>query len=206
VAERSGPTESELVRRWRAGDAAAAQILCGVLLPRLQQRARRAIRREMQGRVSPSDAVQEALVTASLRIEDFEDRGEGSFGRWLLQILDHKLKDEIRRHLGTRRRDARHEVGNGSSVGPTGTAASPTRSPGSHAAAAEQSARLRAAMDGLSASHRAVLRLVHEQGLSLAEVARVTARSPSAVSQLYGRAVTALARRLADTGSRPHGR
>src|SRR5688572_15585954 len=107
--ERAEPTDEELVERWRGGDQASAKILLDRYLPRLRARANRRLRGIVRRRVAESDAIQEAYLTAFLRLEDFEDRGPGSFGNWVSKILDHKLRDELRRHLGFSKRDARRE-------------------------------------------------------------------------------------------------
>ena len=64
------------------------------------------------------------------------------------------------------------------------------------ALAGAQRAKLRAAIEELAEEHRAVLRLVHEDGLRLVDAAAVMGRSPEAVRMLYGRAIAALADRV----------
>ncbi len=64
----------------------------------------------------------------------------------------------------------------------------------------EERAKLRAAMDELAEEHRAVLRLVHEDGLRIADVAAVMGRTTDAARMLYGRAVAALAARMSRRG------
>lgn len=68
------------------------------------------------------------------------------------------------------------------------------------ALSAEQRAKVRAAMLELAEDQRAVLRLVHEDGLRLADAAAVMGRSPGAMRMLYGRAIAALAERMSRGG------
>jgi RNA polymerase sigma-70 factor (ECF subfamily) len=64
---------------------------------------------------------------------------------------------------------------------------------------AEERTRLERAMEGLSADHRAVLRLIHEKGVSMSEAAVAMGRSPAAVRKLHARAVVALSESLETT-------
>lgn len=68
------------------------------------------------------------------------------------------------------------------------------------AMSAEQRAIVRAAMSELAEDQRAVLRLVHEDGLRLAAAAAVMGLSSDAVRMLYGRAIAALAERMSRGG------
>ena len=57
----------------------------------------------------------------------------------------------------------------------------------------EARARLERAMGRLSDNQRLILRMAHEEGLPLAEVARRLGRNADAVYKMYGRAVESLA-------------
>jgi DNA-directed RNA polymerase specialized sigma24 family protein len=58
--------------------------------------------------------------------------------------------------------------------------------------APEERALLVASMSDLAEEHRTVLRLVHQQGLKLADAAAAMGAPPETVRMLYGRAVAAL--------------
>jgi RNA polymerase sigma-70 factor (ECF subfamily) len=189
------PSDEDLVARWKSGDEAAAGVLLERYLPRLRARASRRLKGALRRRVGESDAIQEAYLTAFLRLEDFEDRGPGSFGHWVAKILDHKLRDEVRRHLGSSKRDARAEVTHGG-AGADERPAPAGPSPSSAAGRREDSEAARRAMPLLPARQRDVLRLVHEQGLTLAQVAESLGCSTEAASKVYARAVGGLAELL----------
>jgi RNA polymerase sigma-70 factor (ECF subfamily) len=176
----------------REGDEGAFRTLVARYRERLLAAASRRLPAALRGRVSSSDVVQDALVAAHRRIAAFEDRGEGSFGRWLAAILDNKVKDEVRDHLGRERRNANREVllGSRPSAAPFLDKAP---SPHARAQAKEQHAIVVEALASLSEDQQAVLRLVHEGGMTIAQAAEHLRRSPDAVRKLYARGVANLA-------------
>ena len=194
MSDRLEPSDEELVRRIRGGDGAAATLLFDRHRERLRATAHRGLPAVVRGKVGPSDVVQDAYLAAFLHLGDFEDRGDGSFARWLRQILGRRLLNEVRRHAGVARRDARREVrpATGGAGGPT--SGDPT--PSAQVAAAEESAALRGLVDSLAEADRTVLRLVHEDGLSFVDAAGRMNRTPDAVRKLYGRALDRLADRF----------
>ena len=101
------PSDEDLVRRIRAGDTAASALLFDRHLPSMRAKARRRLPSALCAKVGESDVIQDAYVAAFSSLGDFDDRGAGSFGRWLRQILDHKIADEVRRHGAAEKRDAR---------------------------------------------------------------------------------------------------
>jgi RNA polymerase sigma-70 factor (ECF subfamily) len=52
----------------------------------------------MRGRFDSEDVVQEALLQAHQDLARFEDRGAGSFFRWLCTLAVHRAQDAVRRH------------------------------------------------------------------------------------------------------------
>jgi RNA polymerase sigma-70 factor (ECF subfamily) len=151
----------------------------------------------LRGRVADSDVIQDAWLAAFLSLGDFEDRGDGSFAAWLRQILDHKLLDGVRRHARVAMRDARREVRLATEARDGVRAAGLHQtSPSGLVAAAEESAALRAVVAGLPEDQRMVVRLVHEERLSLVEVGARMGRSADAARMLYSRALSRLSRLL----------
>jgi RNA polymerase sigma-70 factor, ECF subfamily len=144
--------------------------------------------------------IQEAYMAAYLRLAEFEDRGEGSFGRWLGGIADNKLKEEVRRRLGTEKRDVRREAAFGQTDAPV-AATSGEDTPSSVAMATEEMVSLARAIEGMPEQYRTVLHLLYEQRLPLKDAGSVMNRSPDAVRMLYGRALAALAESMRRNGS-----
>lgn len=186
-----GPSDQELVRRARGGDASAAGMLFERHGAALRARVRRRLPRTLRAKVGESDVIQEACLAAFLHLEEFEDRGEGSFRGWLGTVVERKVFDELRRFAGTKKRRLGREVG-GATTAARNAVTSGDPSPSAAAIRDEESARLAAAMEHLSKEHREVIRLVHEQRLPLAEAGARMGRSADAVRKLYARAVLVL--------------
>jgi len=189
------PSDEELVRRVRSGDEAAARLLFDRHLPALRAKARARLPNAVRGKVGASDVVQEAWLSAFTAIGDFEHAGDGSFAAWLRKIVERKVADEVRRHARVKKRSAKREVR-------FATAAERLepdlgqQTPSQAAGDAEESAALRAVVDELAGDHATVIRLVHQEGLTLVDAGRRMGRTPDATRMLYGRAIQRLAARL----------
>jgi RNA polymerase sigma-70 factor, ECF subfamily len=167
------PSDEELVRRIQGGDAVAVAALFERHLPPLRAHARRALPTAAAAVAGESEVVRDAWLGVLTGLPDFRDRAAGSFGRWLLRIVDERIADELRRH-GTEPRA--HEF-------------------------ADDDARLREAIAGLPPDWREAMRWMHDEGLSAAETAARMNRSAEAVRKLYARALGRLADRLARTAA-----
>lgn len=183
VARLSGAFEAltpELVERCRAYLKLVAQQSVGDAL---------------QAKLSSSDLVQETLLQAWHKRDQFRGSSENEFLAWLQQILHHHLVDQQRRYLSSASRDVRLErpIGEGAASGLSIQANKEApRSPLSHAELAEESARLRLAMASLSPDHRKVLQLRNWEGLDFTEIGRRMDRSAAAARQLWVRALARL--------------
>jgi RNA polymerase sigma-70 factor (ECF subfamily) len=147
----------------------------------------------VQRRIGASDIVQEAWLAAFTSLDAFQDRGPGSFGRWLLQIVRHKARDQVRRHLGARKRGARQEEELRASQARRASHGE-GETPSAVAMRHEERAGLREALGRLPEAQRWLLERVHRDGMTLAEVGELTGRSANAVCKAYGRALQALGR------------
>lgn len=187
--------DEELARRVLAGDDAAARVLYERHEPLLRARARRRLVGGLSRKVGASDIVQETYLAAFADLSAFEDRGPGSFRRWLEAVLEFRAKDEVRRHLGTEKRSVRREISRDPAISDSGPV-SPGTSPSAEAAAAEERAALADAIDAMEGDDRTVLRLVHLEGRDFEEAGRELSRSAEAARKLYARAVLRLGKRL----------
>lgn len=192
-------TDAVLVTQAKAGDEAAFRALFERHAPRLRSLVRRRLRGILRRKVAESDVIQEAFLTAHVRLSDFEDRGDGSFGHWLRQVLEYKIGDALRVHLGTGKRDVKRETSQDGDVPPQ-EQLDRGPSPSFVLMRGEERVRLHRAMEALSGDQRLILKMAHEEGLSLAEVARRLGRRADAVYKQYGRAVEALTERLGGVG------
>ena len=86
-----------LIARARSGDTPAGQRLFARLLPVLRRWARHRFPSRLRDARDTEDLVQDVLLRAFRRIDQFENRGEGAFLAYLRQILLNAVKDEARR-------------------------------------------------------------------------------------------------------------
>jgi RNA polymerase sigma-70 factor, ECF subfamily len=185
--------DEDLVRRVRAGDERAAALLYGRYEGLLRGQARRRLLGGMRRKVAESDIVQETYLAAFRDLDDFEDRGPGSFRRWLETILSYRANENVRRFVGADKRALGREVStapDGSGIGP----ASPGLSPSVEVAAKEERETLRHGIDAMEGDDRLVLRLIGLEGKDFCEAGQVLNRSPDAARKLYARAVLRLAK------------
>jgi RNA polymerase sigma-70 factor (ECF subfamily) len=198
-----------LLRRAVQGDQQA----WGALLSRSRDRLRRMVAlrldRRLQGRVDPSDIIQEAYIDASARLADFVRQPDMPFFLWLRFLTGQRLVRVHRQHLGAEMRDVGREVSLYRGALPEATSAAlaaqllgrDTR-PSEAAIRAERTIRLQEALNSLDPIDREVLALRHFEQLSNVEAARVLDLQESAAAKRYVRALKRL-RQILD--ARPGG-
>src|SRR5580658_7825601 len=86
----------------------------GTLLARHRDRLRRMVAlrmdRRLQGRIDPSDVIQEAYLEAAARLAEYLRNPSMPFFLWLRFLAGQKLVTLHRHHLGVRMRDAGQQV------------------------------------------------------------------------------------------------
>jgi RNA polymerase sigma-70 factor (ECF subfamily) len=194
----SGTTEG-LLRRVRAGDEQALAELFANYRDRLRQMVRLRLDRRLQGRIDPSDVLQEAYLDASKRVADYLANPAAPFFLWLRFLTGQRLLAIHRRHLGAQMRDAGQEVSLHRGALPPATSASLAAqllgrltSPTQAAARAEMQVRLQEALNAMDPIDREVLVLRHFEELSNNETAAVLGIQKAAASNRYMRALKRL--------------
>jgi RNA polymerase sigma-70 factor (ECF subfamily) len=187
--------EAELIARARSGDERAFGALCARYEARFRRRVERRLSPAVRRRVAPSDILQEAHMVAFGQIANFEDRGAGSFGRWLGRIVDLKAQQLVRHHAGTAKRAVSAEVTR-AQRGTLGALRGRSASPSQVAMGAELRDAATRAVLRLPANYRQVIQLIQGEGLPLASAAERMGRTEDSVSGLYSRALARLAREL----------
>src|SRR5579885_180788 len=99
-----------LLARLRGGDPTAAAELFAHHRDRLRRMVRLRLDRRLQGRLDPSDVLQEAFLDISRRAVDYATNPTLPAFLWLRLLTGQKLLELHRRHLGTQMRDAGQEV------------------------------------------------------------------------------------------------
>jgi RNA polymerase sigma-70 factor (ECF subfamily) len=178
----------------RAGESRARGELLELYRNYLKLLARVEIDRRLQGKVDPSDVVQETFLEAHRDFARFRGTTEPELAAWLRQMLAHNLADVVRRYLGTRRRNVRlerelqDELERSSQAWDPGLVAR-NSSPSDRAVRREQMVEIANALAQLPPDYREVLILRHLEGLSFPEVAQRMQRTLTAINKLWVRAL-----------------
>src|SRR6516225_6043437 len=99
-----------LIDRAAAGDSAALAELFGRYRKRLRAMVRLRMDRRLQGRVDPSDVLQEAYLDVAQQLPTYRSKPEMPFYLWLRFTTGQRLMRLHRQHLGAAVRDAGREV------------------------------------------------------------------------------------------------
>ncbi len=191
------PSETDnLLQQAAAGDEAALSKLFALYRDRLRQLVRLRMDRRVQGRVDPSDVLQEAYLDISKRLAEYADDPKMPLYLWLRQITGQKLIDTHRRHLGAQMRDAGQEVSLYHGALPQATSVSlAAKLLGKMTSAsramerAENQILVQEALNSMDPIDREILVLRHFEMLSNSESAHVLGLSKTAASNRYIRAL-----------------
>jgi RNA polymerase sigma-70 factor (ECF subfamily) len=197
----SGPASDTdlLLERARGGDQQAAAELFDRHRVRLKHMVRLRMDRRLQGRVDPSDVLQETYLDLTRRMPEYAANPALPFFLWLRLLTGQKLLALHRHHLGTRMRDAGQEVALHRGAIPEASSMSLAEhvlgsftSPTQAAERAEMQLRLQQALDELEPLDREVLVLRHFEELTNNETAAVLGIQKTAASNRYVRALKRL--------------
>jgi RNA polymerase sigma-70 factor, ECF subfamily len=191
----AGETEA-LFLRATCGDREALAAFWQRHRKRLRQMVRLRLDRRLQGRVDPSDVLQEAYIDLAEKLPEFAKDPDFSPYLWLRVLTGRRLMQVHRRHLGTAMRDAGREVSLYRGALPQASSVSLAAqllgrfTTASHAAIrAERQLQLQAVLNGMEPMDREILALRHFEELSNGEVAGVLGLSKTAANNRYIRAL-----------------
>jgi RNA polymerase sigma-70 factor (ECF subfamily) len=189
----------KLLEEARQGDRKAIGELLDHYRARLRRMVALRIDRRMQGRIDPSDVIQETYLEASNRLADYLRDPTMPFFIWLRFLTGQRLAMLHRHHLGIQARDAGREVSIYYGALPEATSAALAArlvgrltSPSVAAARAEMKIRLQEALNSMDPLDREVLALRHFEQLSNAETAEVLGIKATAACNRYVRALERL--------------
>jgi RNA polymerase sigma-70 factor (ECF subfamily) len=205
MASESSATQT-LIRRLEEGDEGAMIELFARYRQRLRRMVKLRMDRRLQGRLDPSDVLQDASIDVVKRAREYCLNPAMPVFLWLRYITGQKLMALHRKHLGAQMRNAGQEVSlHGGALPPAssisiaamllGRITSPTRA----ARRAEMQVRLQDVLNSMDAVDREVLTLRHFEELGNGEAAQVLGISRAAASSRYLRAVMRLKKELAAT-------
>jgi RNA polymerase sigma-70 factor (ECF subfamily) len=196
----TGPSESsDLLRRAGQGDAQALGQLLETHRKRLRRMVRLRLDPRLQGRIDPSDVIQEAYLQAAERLAEYLRDPRMPFFLWLRFLTGQKLLELRRHHLGTQARDAARELSIYQGAMPEASSAclaaqllGKRTAPLEAAIRAEMKLRLQEALNGMEPMDREVLALRHFEHFNNAETAQLLGISESGASSRYLRALKRL--------------
>ncbi len=196
-----GPLESAetlaQIERAKDGDAEALNELFARHHGLMVELARRKIGPRLRQKEDADDLAQTTFREAARDFRQYQYRGDGSFLRWLVQILQNKIRDKAE-YYGATKRDSSRERSADERIGDSGDLKrydppSKELSVTQVLAREEEFKILRAALDELSPDHRTAITLVFFEGLSLRDAGeRMEGRSEDAVRMLLRRAESRL--------------
>lgn len=150
----------------------------------------------LQGKLDASDVVQQTLLEAFQKREQFRGGTEGERLAWLRQALAHNLADALRAFKQAKRDLARErplqEALEASSSRLEAWLAADQSTPSEQAERHERAVLLADALAKLPDAQREALVLQHWHGWSLEEIGRHMSRSPAAVAGLIKRGLKQL--------------
>lgn len=180
-----------LVERAQSGDAAAMNELFARHYQIMVEMARRRLGPRLRAKEDPDDLAQTTFREAVRDFSSYGYRGEGSLLRWLIQILQNKIRDRAEFYSAGKRDLGKERSMDG---GPTEDA--PTFEPMADDLSITRQVQrdenyhlLREALTELSDDHRQAIQLVFFQGLTLREAGeQMEGRSEDAVRMMLRRA------------------
>ena len=181
----------ELVNLAQGGDSAALNTLFTRYQSTVMNAARRGLGPRLKLKESPEDLTQTTFREATRDFGSYSYRGKDSLVRWLVRILQNKIRDKAEFYTARKRDISRERTlttpgdGEERTYDPPSEDLSVTRS----VSREEEFAILRQALDKLSDDHRKAITLVFFQGMTLREAgSHMNGRTEDAVRMLLRRA------------------
>lgn len=191
----------ELLARVEAGDRTATDRLLERHRQALRQMVQMRLDARLRQRVDVSDVVQEVLVEASRRLQEYLASPTLPYHLWLRQIARDRIIDTYRRHRGSSKRSLDREVAFDLPAGDPHSTQQLVRqlagqelTPAAAAMQAELTQLVAAAIAQLPPQDAEILVMRHYEQLSNQEIAQALGLSEPAASMRYLRAL----RRLKD--------
>ena len=196
---------AELLLLAGRGEQLAVQRLLERHRPRLRRMIEVRLDKRLSARVDPSDIIQDSLLDASRKLNDYLATRPLPFYPWLRAIAWQRLQDQYRRHLRAKRRSVKFEeplvpLPDQSAMLLASQFIAPGTSPSQRLLREESQRRIRAALDQLNPTDREILVLRHLEQMPVAEIAALLGISEGAVKMRRLRAIERI-RNLLDNGT-----
>ena len=183
-----------LVRRAQKGDAQALNDLFARYHGTMLEVARRKLGAKLRRKEEPDDLAQTTFREATRDFKNYEYRGEDSLLRWLVQILQNKIRDKAEFYSASKR-DTSQEIALEGAPDPERDAPAAIEPPSHDLSVTRQVRRdeqielLHEALKDLSDEHRQAITLVFFRGMQLRDAGReMGGKSEDAVRMMLRRA------------------
>ena len=191
---------NELVSQALSGDQQALAALFELYRHRLRQMVRVRLDRRLQGRVDPSDVVQEAYLDITKQLPTYAGKQEHmSFFLWLRLVTGQRMMRLHRQHLGAEMRNAGRDVSLHRGALPRATSGSLAAqllgrftSVSQAAIRAEMQVKLQESINSMEEVDREIIALRHFEELTNKEAAELLSLSKTTASNRYVRAMARL--------------
>jgi RNA polymerase sigma-70 factor (ECF subfamily) len=198
----------QLLRQAGGGDADAVNRLLDRHRASLRNMIRLRLDRALAGRVDASDVVQDVLLEASRRLDDYVRDASMPFHLWLRQLAKDRIIDMHRRHREAQRRSVDREQPLAAAAAPdrsaydlAGQVLDPELTPAAATIRRELEGRFLVALDQLNEDDREVILMRHYEHLGNSDVATALGLSPAAAGMRYLRALRRLRAVLGEQNS-----
>lgn len=198
--------DAVFLRRLRAGELPALGELFGTHRERLRRMVQFRLDRRLQGRIDPSDVLQEAYIDAVRRVAEYSASPTMTPFLWLRLLTAQRLQVLHRAHLGAKARDAGREVSLHDGVLPEADSRSLAArllgdftTPSRAALRGEVQISIQDALNAMEPIDREILALRHFEELNNNETATVLGIHKGAASKRYVRALRRLKEILSPT-------
>lgn len=196
----------EHLRQGIQGDTQSLALVWDTYRERLRKLVRLRMDRRLQGRIDPSDVLQEAFVDFATRASEYINDPSMPFYLWLRFLTGQRLQLMHRHHLGAQMRDAGREVSLHQGAMPQATSVSLAAqllgrftSVTQAVQRAEMQVILQEAINAMDPLDREILALRHFEELSNVETAEVLGIKATTASTRHIRALKRLRETLLKT-------
>ncbi|MBX9679351.1 MAG: sigma-70 family RNA polymerase sigma factor [Gemmataceae bacterium] len=192
----TAPAEQLIADAKQGGDRALGDLL-DLYRNYLRLLARLEIGQRLQGKVDPSDVVQETFLEAHRHFPGFEGAKEPQFVQWLRKILAGRVAHLVRHYFGTQGRDIRLEEQIAANLDRSShrlgrELAANATSPSGQAAAREHAVLLADALRQLPPDYREAIILRNFEQMRFQDIATRMGKSQDSVEKLWLRALIRL--------------
>jgi RNA polymerase sigma-70 factor (ECF subfamily) len=187
----SGTPIADLISRARQGSVAALGQILDDCRPYLLLLANQEMPTDLQGKVSPSDLVQETFVRACQEYGGFRGQSEEELRGWLRRILLNKIADQTRQfcQAGKRAVDRERQLADVPTIARDLRVLNEEESPSDQAILAEQLRQLRQAVERLPEASRQLIRWRNVERLTFREIGDRLGSSADAARKAWARAI-----------------